>query len=171
MNLHLYIPAHSAHPNGLLKSLVHGQLYRFWTQNSEMANFKQVTKAFYEHLVNRGYKQEVLNTHFRQAAEHLQRKEAQGYRKSTTTADDESNLFFHLQYHPHQIPKDAIRKFYNATCANTFNSARRPMGKNTLDIRRLTVAYSRAPNLRNKLCSSQLQDYPGQNVSDVLKSK
>jgi hypothetical protein len=34
MNLFLYIPPHSAHPAGVLKSIIYGNLRRYWIQNS-----------------------------------------------------------------------------------------------------------------------------------------
>jgi hypothetical protein len=39
LNLHLYIPFVSAHAPSVLKSLVHGQLLRFWQQNSRQEDY------------------------------------------------------------------------------------------------------------------------------------
>ena len=166
MNLHLYIPATSAHPPGLLKSLVCGQLLRFWKQNSLTSDYIKFTKAFFEHLVNRGYDRETLKEHFSKAAERLDSKRE----KTKSNEQDQNSIFFHLQHHPHQIPKRALRDCFDAHCAKTFKVAKKPEGIYPLNINRLIVAYSRAPNLRDKLCSARLPDLPGQNASDILKN-
>ena len=171
MNLHLYIPAHSAHPPGLLKSLVHGQLQRFWTQCTNVTDFTDITNDFYGHLLKRGYGQEMLNQHFQDVASKLDR---QGIR--TPSADinskrnEEEDIRFHLQYHPYQISRRSIRVCFDKHCSAILNTATSKKGNNPLGINKLTIAYSRAPNIRDKLCSSKLQNCPGQNVSDALNS-
>ena len=165
MNLHLYIPGHSAHPPGLLKSLVCGQLLRFWTQNSLTSDYVHHTRAFFNHLIKRGYSREVLQKHFTDAATKLDVKR----KKLKSNEMDETSVFFHLQYHPHQIPKGMIRDCFEAHCAATFKTAKHEFGWNRLNISRLIVAYSRASNLRDRLCSSKLPDIPTQNASDILE--
>ena len=169
MNLHLYIPAHSAHPPGLLKSLVHGQLYRFWRQNSDINDFEKVTRDFYRHLTDRGYDHETLKQSFTKAAERLDLKQRQPT-AGTEGNDDKKGkqIFFHLQYHPDQISRRMIRECYDTHCAAVFKDAKHEEGLYPLNIRKFTIAYSRAPNIRDKLCRSKLPDYPGKNVSDII---
>ena len=47
LNLHLYIPPHSAHPKGVLKSLVFGNVQRYWQQNTERSDFIRIAKDFF----------------------------------------------------------------------------------------------------------------------------
>ena len=64
MNLHLYIPPGSAHPKGVLKSLVFGTLQRYWSQNSKNDDFHSAASTFFGHLLNRGYTHKVLTLSF-----------------------------------------------------------------------------------------------------------
>lgn len=171
MNLHLYIPAHSAHPPGLLKSLVFGQLERFWKQNSDRADFEKIAKEFYEHLINRGYDEEVLNPHFHRAAEKLDIKDNKTRNANTinNNAMGDNNIFFHVKYHPFQIPKETIRECFDNNCAAILKKAKHEDGLYPLNASKLTIAYSRANNLRDKLCKTKLPEHPNQNVSDILQ--
>ena len=47
MNLHLYIPPGSAHPPGILKSPIFGNLQCFWIQNSSKDCYVSVVRAFH----------------------------------------------------------------------------------------------------------------------------
>ena len=58
MNLNLYLPPTSAHPRGVLKSLIFGTLHRCWIQNSRTDQFTSATAEFMQHLLNRGYTHE-----------------------------------------------------------------------------------------------------------------
>ena len=44
MNLFLYIPPHSAHPPGVLRSTVFGNLRRYWLQNSNPEQYKKCVR-------------------------------------------------------------------------------------------------------------------------------
>ena len=46
LNLHLYIPPHSAHPPGLLPGIVNGTLFRIFTLCSDNEDKLQQTKVF-----------------------------------------------------------------------------------------------------------------------------
>ena len=46
LNLHLYIPPHSAHPPGLLPGIVYGTLFRIFTLCSDNEDKLQRTKVF-----------------------------------------------------------------------------------------------------------------------------
>jgi hypothetical protein len=74
-NMFLYIPAHSAHPKGVLKSLIFGGLYTYAIQNSMRADFIAMTKALFEHLINWGYTNEMLSPIFKEAATMIDRKQ------------------------------------------------------------------------------------------------
>ena len=56
LNLHLYIPPHSAHPPGLLPGIVHGTLFRIYTLCTNMEDRKSRTRVFFRPLLVRGYK-------------------------------------------------------------------------------------------------------------------
>ena len=55
MNLYLYIPPHSAHQPGIVKSLVFGQLQRYWLQNSSTENYKYFSSLLFQRLLDRGH--------------------------------------------------------------------------------------------------------------------
>jgi hypothetical protein len=67
LNLHLYIPPLSAHPQSCLKGLITGELRRYWIQNSP-ADFQELVTKFVERLHDRGHIIENLLPLFLQAA-------------------------------------------------------------------------------------------------------
>lgn len=71
MNLHLYIPPHSAYPPGVLKGLIFGSLRRFWIQNSNLEDYKTLVLKFFKHLCDRGHNSEKLKQKFLEGAEKM----------------------------------------------------------------------------------------------------
>ena len=71
MNLYLYVPLHSAHPPGLLHSLVFGTLRRYWLQNSLLKSFQKVATLFFDRLLARGYPHKLLCEAFTKAAKKI----------------------------------------------------------------------------------------------------
>ena len=56
LTLFLYIPAHSSHPPGLMKSLSTGLLETYWRQNSESHDYIKIAGLLYKRLLARGHK-------------------------------------------------------------------------------------------------------------------
>jgi hypothetical protein len=162
MNLHLYIPPESAHSPGVLKSLIFGNVFRYWLQNSQKSDFIQVTRDFYGHLLSRGYEPAVLTPVFRQAAELIS---ARARKTSATTGnsykDNHQPLFLHWEYHPRDITRYEIRSVYNTILAPILTAP--PLG-----ITRLTIAYKNSPSLRRCLTKTQLQEPDNDRVSSYV---
>lgn len=164
MNLHLYIPPESAHSPGVLKSLIFGNVFRYWLQNSHASDFIQVTQDFYCHLLNRGWKPEVLTPLFTQAAEEITARATKSSATSSgATQTDERQLFLHWEYHPRDITRYDIRSVYNDILAPVITAP--PLG-----IQRLTIAYTNPPNLRRLLSRTQLNEPAGHRVSSLVAS-
>jgi hypothetical protein len=71
INLHLYIPPNLAHPPGVFKSMIYGNIRRYWLQNTYIHDFIDITKKIIERLLSRGYKKEKITSIFHEAAKKL----------------------------------------------------------------------------------------------------
>jgi len=157
MNLYLYIPPSSAHPPGMLKGLIFGNLCRFWNQNSFVDDYIAVASAFLRHLTAQGYSREDTVPLFLKAANKFDTED----QKQTPTSNNQQ-LFFHLQYHPQDIKWTNIQWAYESTCG--------PIIQQELGINQLTVAYSQLPNIGDKLTRTQLEEPPGQQATDYIRN-
>jgi hypothetical protein len=166
MNLHLYIPPHSAHSSGTLKGLIYGSIRRFWTQNSRTSDYENIVSKFFQHLCERGHNINNLQQLFLQAAEHI---------KSNTSTSTSKNIngkqvFFHLQYHPRQITRSVIQNLYQKHCHHTFSSSINNEGK-IVPIKKLTIAYHRAKTIRNIVNKIKLTQPVNQTVQDIINQR
>ena len=66
-----------------------------------------------------------------------------------------TRVFFHLEYHPSDIPKSLIRDIYNRRCKSAFAA---------IGIDTLTIAYSRPPTLQQALTRAHLHEAPGRSA-------
>ena len=66
-NLHLYITPQSAHPPGVLKGLVFGQIYRIYDLCTDHSDICKHIQDFFKHLRARGHTREALLLLFRTA--------------------------------------------------------------------------------------------------------
>jgi hypothetical protein len=166
MNLFLYIPPISSHAPNVLQGLIFGQLRRFWLQNSRRSDYIHCAHAFYHHLLARGHHSTNIRRLFLLAAERLGRPSTltTATRVETTTV---AQVFLHTEYHPRQIERLYIQKVFRELCARPFsvtvNEREIPTG-----IGRLTIAYSRPPNLRDLLCSTKMVQPENERVSDHI---
>ena len=111
MNLYLYIPPLSAHPQSCFKGLIHGEIRRYWIQNNP-ANFQAILLKFIQRLIDRGHTLEQLTPLITQAAADLDNKAWQAINTSSCSQD---TLFIHWQHYPGGLQRSDIRKIYEAT--------------------------------------------------------
>ena len=164
MNLFLYIPPHSAHPPGLMKSLVFGLLLTYYKQNTHPTDFLNISLLLFQRLINRGHNHDVLTDLFTSAIEKIENKEKDPFKENLATSPPTDNrIFFHTPFHPKDISRQQIRNIYESTCkSNTGNSNLKcvlnPKTKEHMFINKMTVAYSRPKNLRGYLVPSALKE-------------
>lgn len=151
INLHLYIPPSSAHPPGVLKSIIFGNLRRYWQQNTNSDDYTSIASQFADRLVARGYSREVLTPLFLEASSNFEKVKLE-------TAETK-NLYLHWTWHPKDIPSSSFHSAYKQHLA----------GHDGFD--RLIVAYSRPKNLRDCVTSTKLETREGLKVSDYLSAQ
>ena len=163
-NLHLYIHPHSAHSEGVvLKSLVFGNIQRYYFQNTHHSTFIKTTKDFFNHLLNRGYSKDSLAPLFVEAINNAESKAAQLSSSSSLRAHKFTGqqLYLHWEYHPTDVRRQQIQQVYKETLG--------PLLRSKLRIEKLTVAYSNPPNLRRCLTKTQLKEPEGERVSSLVE--
>ena len=104
LNLHIYIPPHSAHPPGLLPGIVHSTLFRIFTLCSDPNDQILRTKVFFKRLQARGYKSNQIKPLFLKAI--ARAKNYSG--PSATKNNDHTAVIFHLPFHPNDPPSHKI---------------------------------------------------------------
>jgi hypothetical protein len=174
MNLFLYIPHHSSHPPGLMKSLIFGLLLTYFLQNSYIEDFYEMVRLLHSRLIARSHKSEDINDIFLEATKSIEeRYDPLVDKKKPDTEDSTSDdvIFFHIPYHPRDISRQKIRDIYERTCENppngySFKRMQNEMTGSDMKINRLTIAYSRPQSLRDLLCPSKLAE-----TNDVYVSR
>jgi hypothetical protein len=162
--LALYIPPSSAHHPSVLNSLVYSQIRRFSMQNTHLSDFKKAVNRFFHQLLERGHDRKMLADLFKRSAVRFDDRNQDNVSASThDDSDIAGRIFLHLQYHPNQVTREDIRRLYRETCQDSFQNENCASG-----IKRLTIAFSRAPNLRDSLCRTRLKQPEGSHVSNQL---
>ena len=114
LNLHLYIPPHSAHPPGLLPGIVHSTLFRIFTLCSDHDDRVLRTRVFFKQLQTRGYKSDQIKSLFYKAI-----TQAEQYSGPTnSTRNDHTSVIFHLPFHPNDPPSYKIQQEWRDNIAS-----------------------------------------------------
>ena len=168
MCLFLYIPPHSAHPPGLMKSLVFGLLQSYFLQNTFLEDFYKMIRLLFHRLLARGHALEDLKILFSDAIDKITEINDPMYSylrhldNESSKSTPDSRIFFHIPYHPRDISRKRIREIYHdtcesdPTCAGSFKSMPNDETGDHMTIDKLTVAYHRPKNLRDLLSPSVL---------------
>ena len=161
LNLHLYIPPHSAHPPRLLPGIVHSTLFRIFTlcldQNDQILR----TKFFFKWLQARSYKSNQIKPLFFKAI-----TRAQSYSgPSNTTNNDHTAVIFHLPFHPNDPPSYKIQQAWHDTIASPkyhmpLANIRNPKSKEKCKIECMIIAYRCPMNIGNLLSHRNLNSNP-----------
>lgn len=156
MNLFLYIPPKSAHPPGVLKSIVYGNLQRFWRQNTYTSDYICVARKFAQRLIARGHSPATVQELFMEAAKAIDRN-SQRDTATATKANPLNTLFFHWEFHPRGLQRQAIREAYNETKCDEY-----------CGFSRFVIAYHRPQNLQDAIIQSRVQGTDGNRESDIF---
>ena len=163
MNLFLYITPDSAHPPGLIKSLVFGLLLTYYKHNTNSSDFLCMTSLLFQRLLNRSHQHNNLSDIFMSAITKIENNTQDIWKKTgTKSTEQENRLFFHIPFHPRDISRKEIRNIYNNTCQSdsgngSFKNMRNFNSRSIMKIDKLTVAYSQPRNLGDLLVPSTLQ--------------
>jgi hypothetical protein len=158
---HLYTPPHSGHPPGLLGGIVFGMVNRLYTLVSDEASIKTSIIASFRHLQRRDYLPRDLHPLF-QSAIKRSKENALHPPPAKDPADLQKVQFFHIGYHPMNLPAHTIQSAWRNTISNPPNKI--PLSENVghqgvvCGIDRLIVAYHRPPNLSNLLSYRKLKN-------------
>ena len=160
-NPYLYIPPHSAHPPGMINGIIYSLLRTYYTQNSKYSDFVHFTNLLFKRHVTQGWDQVVLKQVFEKALAKLKTTLA----TIPPTCDpsprnSQERLFFHIQYHPNNIPRKNIRKLYVEECEKIL--------RDKLDVNQLTIAYSRPNTIGNIVAKAKLYQETGKEVSKYI---
>ena len=168
MNLYLYIPPHSAHPPGVIRSLIHSQIRKYWHQNTKSEDFVNIIKAFFQRLIARGHNHNKIKEIFLQTAKHLDNNNT-NIRDTVAIRKNKQNLnttYIKWRFHPEDISRKTIQNIYAATCEQPTNLSStgfrdlQTESGNRMCIDKLTVAFTRDKNIRDLLIPSHLQTFP-----------
>ena len=178
LNLYLYIPLHSAHPPGVLTGLILGNCHRIYTLCSDNDDVKSLLRMFYHRLVARGYTAKKLLPLFDRA--HRLAEDRVLHTPIVTPLFDEddasllrSRIFYHTKYHPNNPTSSTLQTIWNSTIirppGDFHISTVENLHGHPIEIERMTVAYSRPPNLGNLLSARNLHLTTGLPVSSYRK--
>jgi hypothetical protein len=139
LNLYLYIPPLSAHPNSCLKGLIKDEMNRYWLQNNPQ-DFQTLLTKFIERLHARGHTITDLAPVLLQAAASLTHQKM----NKKENDNEDSTLYIHWKYHPKGLQWLNIRQLFNTTLQPYI-----PFDK-------MTIAVSHPKNLRDTLTRAAL---------------
>ena len=176
LNLYLYIPPFSSHPRGVFTGTISGQILRIRRLCTFKTDADERIKEFLSRLLARGHSADNLLPLFKRAEEnataYLTRSpEEQASLRKRKLDDASHQVYFHLQYHPNDPPSRKIQKLWRDYVSepageDPLSEMKNKMG-DTVDIRKLIVAYSRPLNLGNRFSVRNIHGR-GRDVSKFL---
>ena len=169
MNLHLYLPARSAHPPGVLYGLIAGAIYRASSLCTDPSDATSFVQKMWRYLRSRGYPTSTLRPLFLKSL--TNRKVYIPPPPDSETLPPE-HWFFKVHYHPQDPPSSAIQRAWN----ETVDTPRFSKPLKDVDLmytkvgqRRFIVCYKRHPNLGNLLSYRKLKPDSGPPVSSFAE--
>jgi hypothetical protein len=162
-NPYLYIPPHSAHTPGMIHGIIFSLLKTYYHQNSEYSDFMKLTNLLFKRHIKQGWDQAVIKNVFKSALTKLFKINHEPIPPAycqTPKANPQERLFFHMEFHPQDIPREHVRRIYQETCGDVL--------KDEIGIERLTMAYSRPRTIGNIVAKAKLLEAEGKEVSKYI---
>lgn len=163
-NPYLYLPPHSAHAPGIMKGVIYGQIRTYYRQNSKFSDFVSISRLFFKRLISQGWDQAVLkdlfHTAFNKLNAQLENPPPAPPPNNNNNNNRRQRLFFHLTFHPNDIPRREIRQIYSETMEEAVRVE--------ADIEQFTVAYSKPTTIGSRIAKAAMYEVEGKEVSKYL---
>ena len=162
-NPYLYIHQHSAHTPGMINGIIFSLLKMYYQQNSEYSNFLKFTNLLFKRHIKQGWDQAVLKDVFESALTklfntgHSPIPIANG---PALSVNPQECLFFHMEFHPRDIPREQVRRIYQESCGDVLRAE--------IGIEQFTMAYSRPRTIGNVIAKAKLLETDGKKVSKYI---
>ena len=170
----MFIPPHSAHAPGVLTGLVLGNCHRIHTLCSDPDDVQQLLQHFFNRLLRRGYSLNILLQLFKRA-DTLASTPSHPFDVESVAPDKrlKSQIFFHVEYHPNSMTSSELQLLWKNSVILPFKEPHLNQLENNhghqIEVNKMTIAYSRPPNLGNLLSSRNLHRSNGPPVSSYRK--
>ena len=177
MALYLFIPPHSAHPNGVLTGHICGNVLRIFRLNSDECDIIEDSVNFYNRFLSRGHKRDTIKPLFLKAIDNARKfiATSDGQRAAIKLQKLEMarrRLYLHIEHHPQNPPSNEIQQLFTELVL-------RPPGETPLNemdngdgwkipIDAMIIASHRAPNLGDMLTYRDISSRPGPPVSSFF---
>ena len=156
MNLHLYRTPESCQPESILRSFIYGALHRYYWQNTFEDDFISIVELLFVRMIDRGHLRQRLIPAFKKAMKKVLSSQLPNPTLQPPTTDDDDtpnrDLYIHLPHHPSNPSTDELR-----TIANNLKDE--ITKQTTLDVDRIIIAYSKAPNIGDMCKRHQMEYY------------
>jgi hypothetical protein len=133
LNLFLYTASTSAHPSGVLKSLVYGRIKKFYFQNDNHTDFIYFVTDLFQHLLKRGYTRHTLLPLFKNAYD----KAINSTKTNKTTSDN--SIFLKIPFDPNGLSNKEIRHLFKTVQIEDLLEQ--------IDINKVTLCYTKPSSL------------------------
>jgi len=160
LNLYQYILPTSAHPPNMMEGIIYGLLRNYRRQNTNLEDYHNMAILLFKRHVARGWDRATMKGYILNADKKLNMPtpttNAAAAIPMAQVLSNRERLFIHMEYHPNDIPKKAVRALYEHYCKSSFER---------LGIQQLTIAYSRPPNIKDSITKAKLHQAPGKEAS------
>jgi hypothetical protein len=172
LNLHMYLPPHSAHPPGALRGLIFGMTYRIYRLCSDPSDRRRRVLALYRRLLGRGHSRSRVGALLSEALAHSTTQSQPPPPAIEPLYISDDRIFLHLPFHPLDPPSREVQDLFRHLLlfppegATPLADLQHESTGAKLRINRLTVAYHRPKNIANILIPRKLpSDGNGARVS------
>jgi hypothetical protein len=108
LNLYLYIPPHSAHPQSFFKGFIAGEILCYWRQNTDTEDYIQITSLFIQRLLQRGHSLSNRLPLIQTATQHIDNINLRPPSTGTTSNTDDT-FYIQWRYHPYDISSNNLQ--------------------------------------------------------------
>lgn len=147
LNLYLYVPKRSAHPPGIIKSIVYGRVLKFAKQNSRQQDFLYFCQRLLHQLQARGYDGRTLLPLFKTAMDMTR-----GLISRSEPVPFKNQLFLKLPFDPNGPRRNVLAQLFE------FDELQPLL--DDLDIQKVTICYKKPRNLKALVCPTRLTSNP-----------